>query len=125
MRKLKDIAYRVSIVTIIWNVILSVFKLIAGIIGNSKAMISDSIHSLSDVISTIVVIIGIYVSRKQPDKKHPYGHERFECLSAIILSFFLSITGFIIGYSGIKDLINKFNKNNIPINYIDYFIHLW
>lgn len=116
MRKLKDIAYRVSIVTIIWNVILSVFKLIAGIIGNSKAMISDSIHSLSDVISTIVVIIGIYVSRKKPDKKHPYGHERFECLSAIILSFVLCITGFAIGYSGIKDLIDKnYNDNNITL----------
>lgn len=116
MSKLKDIAYRVSIVSIIWNVILSIFKLIAGIIGNSKAMISDSIHSLSDVISTIVVIIGIYVSRKKPDKKHPYGHERFECLSATVLSFFLSITGFFIGYSGIKDLINKnYNDNNITM----------
>lgn len=112
MNKLKDTVYRVSFVSIIVNVVLSTFKLIAGIVGNSKAMISDSIHSLSDVISTIVVIIGIYISRKSPDKKHPYGHERFECLSAIILSVVLGITGFYIGYFGILNIINKSYVND-------------
>lgn len=116
MNKLKDTVYRVSIVSIIVNVVLSIFKLIAGIIGNSKAMISDSIHSLSDVLSTIVVIIGVFISRKSPDKKHPYGHERFECLSAIILSFVLGITGFYIGYSGIFNIINKsYVNDNVSI----------
>lgn len=107
MNKLKDTVYRVSIISIIVNIVLSAFKLIAGIVGNSKAMISDSIHSLSDVFSTIVVIIGVYISRKSPDKKHPYGHERFESLSAIFLSLILGVTGFYIGYSGIINIINK------------------
>lgn len=116
MNKLKDTVYRVSVVTIIINVLLFTVKLIAGIIGNSKAMVSDAIHSLSDVISTIVVIIGVYISRKSPDKKHPYGHERFECLSAIILSFVLGITGFYIGYSGILNIINKsYTNDNISL----------
>lgn len=116
MNKLKDTVYRVSVVTIIINVLLFIVKLIAGIIGNSKAMVSDAIHSLSDVISTIVVIIGVYISRKSPDKKHPYGHERFECLSAIILSFVLGVTGFYIGYSGILNIINKsYTNDNISL----------
>ena len=107
MKKFNDIAYRVSFISIILNILLSIIKFIAGIIGNSQAMISDSIHSLTDVISTFVVIIGIYASKKKADNKHQYGHERYECLSAIILSFILIITGFYIGYSGIKCLIEK------------------
>ena len=91
MKKFNDIAYRVSFISIILNILLSIIKFIAGIIGNSQAMISDSIHSLTDVISTFVVIIGIYASKKKADNKYQYGHERYECLSAIILSFILII----------------------------------
>ena len=72
--KKRDLAYQVSLVTIIVNLILTIFKLFAGIIGNSKAMISDAIHSASDVLSTIIVIIGIYISKKAPDQKHQYCH---------------------------------------------------
>lgn len=116
MKKLKDIAYRVSFISIIINVVLSLLKLIAGIIGNSTAMISDAIHSVSDVISTLVVIIGVYISRKKPDRKHQYGHERYECLAAIILSFILCLTGIYIGYTGINSLINKsYNQYDITL----------
>ena len=66
---------KVSIISIIGNVILSVFKFIAGIVGKSNAMISDSIHSLSDVLSTVVVMIGLKLSSKKEDEEHPYGHE--------------------------------------------------
>ena len=83
----EKLAYRASILSIIGNIFLSLFKLIAGIFGNSLAMISDSIHSISDVLSTIVVIIGIKISSKEIDANHPYGHERFECVASIILSF--------------------------------------
>ena len=69
-------ANTVSSVTIIGNVILSFFKFLAGFIAHSHAMISDAIHSASDVFSTIVVIIGIKLASKEPDKEHPYGHER-------------------------------------------------
>ena len=79
-------ADRVSAVSITGNLILSVFKLIAGIAAHSNAMISDAVHSASDVFSTIVVIIGIRLASKEADKEHPYGHERMECVAAIILA---------------------------------------
>ena len=69
-------AMRVSFVSIAINIILSVFKLVAGIAAHSAAMISDAVHSASDVFSTIVVIIGIKISSKASDKNHPYVHER-------------------------------------------------
>lgn len=108
----KDLAYHVSIVTIITNLILTILKLITGFIGNSKAMLSDAIHSASDVLSTFIVMLGIYVSKKKSDRKHPYGHERFECIAAIILAIILAFTGIGIGFSGIESI--KQNKIIIP-----------
>jgi len=114
MKKL-DLAYKVSIISIIVNIILFAFKLIAGIIGNSKAMISDAIHSASDIISTIVVIIGIYISRKQSDEKHPYGHEKFECIAAIVLSAMLFGVSIGICINGVESLIySDYNKISSP-----------
>lgn len=101
----EQIALKVSFNTIIWNVVLFIFKLVAGIIGHSAAMISDSIHSLSDVLSTFVVIIGVKLSNKEADNDHPYGHERFESVAAIILAGILLATGFGIGKSGIETII--------------------
>lgn len=98
----ESIALRVSLVTIIGNVILTAFKLIAGFVGHSSAMISDAIHSGSDVLSTLVVIVGVKLSHKKSDNEHPYGHERLECVAAIILAIMLGITGIGIGVSGIN-----------------------
>ncbi len=95
-------AVKVSVITIIANVILSLFKLFAGIVAHSGAMISDAAHSASDVFSTIIVIIGVKISSKGSDKDHPYGHERFECVAAIILAFTLLITGLFIGLDAIE-----------------------
>lgn len=101
------IGLKVSIVTIIVNVFLAFFKLVAGVIGKSSALISDSIHSFSDVFSTIIVIVGLIVSRKKSDKLHPYGHERLENVAGIILAFCLVVTGILIGVNGINNLLNK------------------
>lgn len=98
------IAVRVSVITIIWNVVLSVIKLAAGLIGHSTAMISDAVHSASDVFSTVVVIIGAKLSAKNADKDHPYGHERFECVAAILLAVMLGLTGCGIGISAIEKI---------------------
>lgn len=95
---------KVSIISIAGNVFLSVFKLIAGWLGKSSAMISDSIHSLSDVLSTIVVMVGLKLSSKKEDKSHPYGHERMECVAAFILAVFLFTTGIGIGWIGLKTI---------------------
>ena len=93
------VADRVSTTSIIGNVILSVFKLMAGIAAHSNAMVSDAVHSASDVFSTVVVIIGIRLASKKADKEHPYGHERLECVAAIILAMVLFMTGIGIGYN--------------------------
>ena len=100
------VANRVSVITIIVNVILSVFKLLAGIIAHSGAMISDAVHSASDVFSTFVVMIGIRMSTKDSDKEHPYGHERLECVAAIVLAMILFMTGFGIGAGAFKNIIS-------------------
>lgn len=109
----ETIAYKVSNTSIFLNIILSIGKFLAGLLGNSKAMISDAIHSLSDVFSTVIVIIGIKISSKDSDASHPYGHEKFECIAAIILSFMLFITGIGIGVSAIKAIVTKSYVNRI------------
>ena len=108
------IANKVSFTTIMGNAILSVLKLIAGIIANSSAMVSDAIHSASDVFSTVVVIIGVKLASKKPDDDHPYGHERFECVSAILLAVVLLITGLGIGINAFEN-ITEGNYNDLEI----------
>jgi len=100
------VADRVSAMSITGNLILSVFKLTAGIAAHSNAMISDAVHSASDVFSTIVVIIGIRFASKEADKEHPYGHERMECVAAIILAMILFMTGLGIGMEALKNILS-------------------
>ncbi|WP_334297185.1 cation diffusion facilitator family transporter [Anaerosporobacter faecicola] len=97
---------RVSKVSIIVNVLLSVAKLLAGIVGHSGAIISDSIHSASDVFSTFIVIIGVSIAGKSSDEDHQYGHERLECIASIFLAVVLLATGIGIGYTGITKIIS-------------------
>ncbi len=98
-------AIRVSALTIGVNVLLAAFKLVAGIVARSGAMISDGVHSASDVMSTVVVIIGVRIAAKESDKHHPYGHERMECVAAVVLAVILLISGLFIGYSAVQILV--------------------
>ncbi|MBR3307800.1 MAG: cation transporter [Lachnospiraceae bacterium] len=98
------IVNKLSLVGIIGNVFLSAFKLLAGIFGNSGAMISDAVHSLSDVFATLIAWVGVVMSRQKEDKEHPYGHERLECVASLILGVILAGTGVGIGYTGIHKL---------------------
>lgn len=108
-------ATRVTSVSIIGNLILSSFKVFAGIIAHSGAMISDAVHSASDVFSSIVVIIGIHLSSKDSDKEHPYGHERLECVAAIILAAILFMTGFSIGADAVRTVVRTFTTDSFEI----------
>lgn len=110
----EKVANRVSAITIVENILLSVFKLIAGVVAHSNAMISDAIHSASDVFSTIVVLIGIKLSSKESDKEHPYGHERMECVAAIVLAMVLFVTGLSIGKDALMDIISG-NYTNLEM----------
>ena len=95
-------AVRVSMVSIVGNTVLSIFKFLAGIFAHSGAMVSDAVHSASDVFSSVIVIIGVKLSTRASDKEHPYGHERFECVAAIVLAFILFVTGLFIGHVALE-----------------------
>lgn len=101
----EQIAMRVSLNSIIGNVVLMAFKLFAGVFAQSAAMISDAVHSLSDVFSTVIVMVGVKLANQKPDEEHPYGHERFECVAAIVLAAVLFATGIGIGWSGVQKVI--------------------
>lgn len=98
----KKVISRVTAVGTLGNIILVLFKFYAGIAGRSGAMVSDAVHSLSDVFATFVAFIGVRLSKKAPDKDHPYGHDRYECLASMILGLLLLGTGLSIGVSGIR-----------------------
>lgn len=100
----KKIIMRVSNISIVVNVLLSAIKFVVGVIANSGAMISDAVHSVSDVFSTIIVMIGANAAAKDPDEEHPYGHDRMECIAAIVLAIVLFITGIGVGITGIKKI---------------------
>ena len=98
------IMWQASTVGIVGNILLSAFKLLAGIVGRSGAMVSDAVHSLSDVFATLIALIGVKLAGRGADKDHPYGHERCECVASLILGVILCATGIGIGYTGIKNI---------------------
>lgn len=112
MEKSSDqkIAMRVSLISIIVNVVLSALKFGAGVMAGSGAMISDAVHSASDVFTTFIVIIGFRISGKASDREHQYGHERLECIASIILAIILLVTGVGIGISGIEKIMGGNSK---------------
>ena len=107
-------AMRVSRISIAVNVGLSIFKLIAGILAHSGAMISDAIHSASDVLSTVGVMVGVHLAGKKSDQEHPYGHERMESIVSILLAVFLAAVGIGIGWSGLQDILSG-EYNSLPV----------
>ena len=111
----KKIIRRVSVVTILGNVVLTFFKLFAGIFGYSGAMISDAIHSLSDIVTTFIAWFGTRLSLKEADKEHPYGHERLESIASMILGVVLLITAGGIGVSAAKIIISgNYREIKVP-----------
>ncbi|MDY5212315.1 cation diffusion facilitator family transporter [Intestinibacter sp.] len=99
-------ASKVTILAILWNVFLSVIKVFAGVIGNSTAMIADGIHSASDIITSVGVLIGNKISSKPGDKEHNYGHEKAETLVSFLLSIMLIVVAVTIGVDGGKKIFN-------------------
>ena len=92
MNRNKEIV-KVSIFGIIVNLILVAFKAVIGIIVNSIAIVLDAVNNLSDVLSSVITIIGAKLSKKKPDKKHPYGHGRIEYFSSVIIAIIVLIAG--------------------------------
>ena len=100
----EKIAVNVSTVTIVINLALAGFKFLAGFLAHSGAMVSDAVHSASDVLATFIVILGVKLAGRDADRDHPYGHERLECVAALILGAILAATGLGIGMSGIRKI---------------------
>lgn len=97
---------KMSFVSVAGNAVLSGFKFFAGVTGNSGAMISDSIHSFSDVITTLIAWIGVKASKKEADAAHPYGHERIECIASLLLGIVLLGTGLGVGKVGLENIFS-------------------
>ena len=108
---MKDIDYKkgekITIACIIGNIVLSALKLAAGIIGGSKAMIADSLHSASDIVATSVVLVGIKVAQKPADSEHPYGHGKVEPIAAAFVGVTLIFAAFIIVKGIVESIINQ------------------
>lgn len=102
----QSVIRKVTVVGVAGNVLLTAFKLTAGILGKSGAMVSDAVHSLSDVFATFVAYLGVRISKRSPDKEHPYGHERLECVASLILGLILAATGIGIGRVGVMNIIS-------------------
>lgn len=105
IKQIKNVTLQGSFI----NFILTVGKVIAGIVGNSTAMIADGIHSLSDFITDVIVIVFIKVSGKEKDKNHHYGHGKYETFATMLISFALIIVGFGILYTGAVKIIDSLN----------------
>ena len=112
MKNRYDESNKVTLISILLNVVLTILKILAGLLGNSTAIISDGLHSASDIITSIGILIGNKISRKPRDEEHQYGHEKAESLVSFILSSVLIIVAIKIGYDGVKEL---FNINNILV----------
>ena len=107
-------AVRVSLVSIVGNRLLSLFKLLAGLLAHSGAMVSDAVHSASDVLSSLIVIVGVRLAGREADREHPYGHERYECVAAIVLAVILLVTGLFIGHGAIETITGRASEAEVP-----------
>lgn len=103
----EKVAVSVSAVTIAINLALAGFKFLAGFLAHSGAMVSDAVHSASDVLATFIVILGVKLAGRDADRDHPYGHERLECIAALVLGVILAATGLGIGVSGIRKIAGE------------------
>jgi len=99
-----SVAYKISKVTIVLNVLLSGVKIIIGFISGSAALVADGFHSVSDVITTVMAMIGVYISGQKSDEDHQYGHEKYEPVMGKLMATFLFATGLLIAFNAIKNI---------------------
>ena len=100
-----QVATKVARRTLTGNILLTTFQLFAGVAAGSAAMISDAFHSISDMLGEVVVLVGVRLSSPEPDKDHPYGHERIECVAGILVAIILFVIGSLIGWNGLQTIL--------------------
>ena len=106
--------YKVTLIGSFANVVLLVFKFVAGFLGNSAAMLADAVHSLSDFVTDIIVLLFVKISSKPEDKEHKFGHGKYETLATVVIGIMLFLIGFGILYNGAKDVIRVINGEVLP-----------
>ena len=106
--------YKVTIIGSIVNITLLVFKFVAGIVGNSAAMIADAVHTLSDFITDVIVIFFVRISNKPKDKNHEYGHGKFETFATLLIGCILLVIGAGIALNGSTSVISVVKGEIIP-----------
>lgn len=112
--KRKKQIYKVTLVGSIANALLVVIKFIAGFLGNSSAMIADAVHSVSDFVTDVIVLIFVRLSSKPKDPGHAYGHGKFETLATAVIGFVLLGVGFGIFWEGAKKIYDQLTGHEIP-----------
>ena len=105
--------YRITLAGSIVNIVLLVFKFIAGILGHSAAMIADAIHSLSDFLTDIIVIVFVRLSSKPADHDHDYGHGKYETLATSVIGMALAVVAVMLGWDGIEKIIYVMQGNQL------------
>lgn len=106
--------YRVTLAGSAVNVVLLVFKFIAGFLGGSAAMIADAVHSLSDFITDVIVLLFVRLSSKPEDSDHDYGHGKYETLATSLIGLALLCVGVMIMYNGVRSIVSAVMGNPLP-----------
>lgn len=105
--------YKVTVLGSVVNALLLVFKFVAGIAGNSAAMVADAVHSLSDFVTDIIVVIFVRISNKPEDKEHDYGHGKYETLATLIIGIILFFVGIGVFWNGVTAIYGVFNGKTL------------
>lgn len=114
MEQREKAIFRVTLIGSIVNAILIAMKLTAGILGKSSALIADGVHSLTDFITDLIVLIFVKMSGKPRDKAHGYGHGKFETFATMIIGVFLALAGLGLLISGVKKIVASLNGASLP-----------
>lgn len=107
--------YRVTIIGSVVNLLLVVFKFVAGVLGRSAAMVADAVHSLSDLVTDIVVLVFVNISGKPEDADHSYGHGKYETLATAIIAIVLFAVGLTILVESVEDIVAVINGAILPV----------
>jgi cation diffusion facilitator family transporter len=102
---------RVTLIGAVVNFLLILLKFFAGVFGSSQALLADAVHSVSDLVTDIIVLLGLKIGQKEPDESHTFGHARFETLASSFLALALIVTALFLGIKSIRDIYLHTERN--------------
>ncbi|GAB6098608.1 cation diffusion facilitator family transporter [Halanaerocella petrolearia] len=111
-----EVSRKVSFINLAVNIILAILKIIVGFLFTSQALVADGFHSVSDIVSTVIILMSIKIAESPPDKEHPYGHGKAEAIATKVLGFILVGTGLGLVKSSVNDILS--GVQSIPGNLV-------